>query len=231
ASVLVYRWFERKRDPRWGMGWRSTKGSTSWLQDIGKGLALGTVLIAVVALVMSLSGVIHLRTVPAGSISWTELGGYIVFMAIICLNEEVLIRGYTQGLLRYRFGVWPAIMGSSLLFGLMHGLNPGALDLPLPLINAALAGVLLAVCRETSGALWLPFGVHWSWNYVQGSILGFEVSGTTVPSLLILERSGDSLLHGGSFGAEGSILTLIVMLIASAAVWHLSAKQAKRITD
>ncbi|MDF2669048.1 MAG: Abortive infection protein, partial [Paenibacillus sp.] len=216
AAWLMYRWMERKRESKWSMGWRSSR----WLLDFGWGLGLGAVLIVGITLIMGLLGVIRLSLLPAASIDWVMIGSYAGFMVLVTLNEEIIIRGYTQGLLRVHFGIWPAIVVSSLLFSLMHGLNPGALEHPIPLMSAAFAGLLLAICREASGSLWLPIGVHLSWNYVQGNILGFEVSGTEVPSIFALERFGASSFNGGDFGAEGSILTILVMIIAAAAVWH-----------
>ena len=58
----------------------------------------------------------------------------------------------------------------------------------------------------------MPMGSHWSWNYFQGPIFGFAVSGGDTPSLIKPVIQGSDWLTGGSFGAEASIPAFVLGL-------------------
>ena len=82
------------------------------------------------------------------------------------------------------------------------------------------AGLLLGAAYKESGTLWLPVGIHWSWNFFQGNIFGFAVSGGDAGvSLLQAATSGPDILTGGVFGAEASILTVVLGTLLS--VWFI----------
>jgi membrane protease YdiL (CAAX protease family) len=137
----------------------------------------------------------------------------IVFFSV-AVGEEVLSRGYLFGLLNYHFSRTTAIIVSSLLFALLHSLNPGVWSNPIPMIELILAGILLAVLRVISGGLWLPIGFHLTWNLFQGNVYGFKVSGLNVSSFIQNVPEGSVWVSGGQFGAEGSVIGFIVTLCA-----------------
>lgn len=120
------------------------------------------------------------------------------------LHEELVFRGYPYQVLR-RFNRPLAIGASSLLFA---GLHTGNDDVTaLALVNIFLGGVILALAYERYQRLWMPIGLHFTWNLMSGPILGYDVSGfTSSRSLLLAVVRGPALLTGGAFGIEGSIL-------------------------
>ena len=74
--------------------------------------------------------------------------------------------------------------------------------------------------------LWFPVIFHLTWNYVQGPVLGFAVSGKLTPQLLTQYQSGSALLTGGEFGFEGSIISIIILSVAIVAVYfHYNSKK------
>ena len=83
--------------------------------------------------------------------------------------------------------------------------------------NIILAGILLGLLALKSGHLWLGIGFHISWNFFQGCVFGFGVSGISTPSVAVTELTGSPLLNGGAFGPEGSIVSTVVLLAAIAA--------------
>ena len=95
------------------------------------------------------------------------------------------------------------------------------------LISIFLAGVLLAQLRLVYHNLWVPVGVHFIWNYLQGPVYGFSVSGNATESILIPIFEAPSLINGGEFGIEGSVITLVVL---SGAIFTLARLQYIRST-
>ncbi|WP_442603911.1 CPBP family intramembrane glutamic endopeptidase [Paenibacillus sp. KN14-4R] len=214
---ITFAYFDRKK------GWDLGLGLLGSKRRLGQGLWSGLLMIiAVCALIWLMSGM-H-------AISWNQTDGItllngILLFAGVAVNEELFIRGYVQGLVRYHYGAWTAILLSSLVFAGMHVFNPGFFASVLPALNLIIAGVLFALCREWSGSLWLPIGLHFSWNYVQGYVLGSPVSGQKLQSIFVFENDGLDWISGGMFGAEGSVATTFVLLASVVVVVRLWTKK------
>src|SRR5258708_25291372 len=134
-------------------------------------------------------------------------------MALIAFSEELVFRGYILGNLLDSVGnKWVALVLSSVLFAAFHFTNPGIHTLAF--VNLLLAGLLLGINYIYTRNLWFSFLFHLSWNFFQGPILGFRVSGLNLPTLLVAEPKGDLFITGGEFGLEGSILNTTVSVIA-----------------
>lgn len=62
----------------------------------------------------------------------------------------------------------------------------------------------------------MPIGIHWIWNYMQGNIYGFAVSGNNIgDSILTSVIEGNNYITGGEFGAEGSVIAATIGVIIS----------------
>jgi hypothetical protein len=136
---------------------------------------------------------------------------YLSLFAVVSLNEEIAIRGYILQNLSSSFNKYIALVLSSLVFMIMHIGNPNMSAVPL--FNLFLAGLLLGVYYIHKNNLWFPIGAHITWNYFQGPVLGFEVSGNDVDSIFIQSLNGSELITGGEFGFEGSIILTVFMII------------------
>ena len=110
-----------------------------------------------------------------------------------------------------RWGTAVALLVSALIFGFVHISNNNA-TVWSSLAIAVEAGLLLGAAYKWSGTLWVPIGIHWSWNYFQGPIFGFAVSGNGTQSLITPAIQGSDWLTGGSFGAEASIPAFVLGL-------------------
>ena len=116
-------------------------------------------------------------------------------------------------MIEVRWNTWIALLVSTAVFGLVHIVNPGATWWS-TLAIALESGLLLGAAYKYSGTLWLPIGIHWAWNYTQGNVFGFAVSGNEFGESIISPRvEGHELLTGGIFGAEASIIAVIVGLL------------------
>lgn len=127
--------------------------------------------------------------------------------------EELLFRGIFFRIVEERWGTWLALSITALFFGLAHLFNPNATFVA-GLAIALEAGVLLGAAYIFTRRLWLAIGIHFAWNFVQGGIFGVAVSGNEVQGLLQSTLTGPDILSGGQFGAEASIIAVIVCLTA-----------------
>lgn len=195
-----------------------------WGQEIRGGLLLGVSLIGLTFLVQWGAGSLRVSgfawQVQPLTYVLANLLGYFVMMVLVAIHEELTYRGYILQNLDADWGAIVALIASSILFGLFHGLNPNIT--PLALVNISLAGVLLAVCYLVTRELWLPMAFHFAWNFVQGPILSLPVSGLATGGLLLIETDGSPLLTGGTFGPEGGLLNTATMSLGLLILllWH-----------
>ena len=135
-----------------------------------------------------------------------------ITMALVALAEELVFRGYILNNLMQGINKEAALVLSAIIFAAAHSLNP-YFNLT-AFLNILLAGLLLGLNYIFTKNLWFGIFLHLSWNFVQGSILGFNVSGIELPVLLQQNIRGSVLLTGGKFGLEASWLTAIVFAMA-----------------
>jgi membrane protease YdiL (CAAX protease family) len=186
-----------------------------WLRELGLGLLIGTVMILLVAALEGALGVARFTLAAAPSarlLLWA--GGLLLFGFLAAANEELIFRGYPFQRLVEAAGAIVAVGLCSALFGAVHLGNPHPTWVST--LNTALVGIPLAVAYLRTRLLWLPLGIHFAWNFVQGFCLGLPVSGAHFPSTLFrAEVSGNVLLTGGNYGPEASLLTTAVVVLAT----------------
>lgn len=146
-----------------------------------------------------------------------------IFMLLVAVTEEAAMRGFVLGrLLNAGVGRYWALLISATLFSLIHLFNPNFGFLPF--LNILLAGLLLGASYLYTRNLWFPIGLHLFWNWIQGPILGYQVSGGVFgTTLLTLRLPEENIINGGAFGFEGSIIctalivvfTILILKVAS----------------
>ena len=219
---LVITWAFRRfldRDRLLGLGLQRGK---RWSREIGTGLALGFFLMSFIFGLEWTLGWVRVQ-----GFAWHRqppmalmgiLVGYASFYTLVAFNEELAFRGYILQNLRQEWGTLAALLASSFLFALLHGLNPHFT--PLALVGIAVAGVFMAYGYLVTGSLWLPVAFHFAWNFAQGPLFSLPVSGLASEGLFLVER-GDSpsLITGGAFGPEGGLLGVIALLLGLLLLW------------
>lgn len=125
------------------------------------------------------------------------------------VGEEIITRGVLFRIVEEGMGTWWALGISAVFFGGAHIFNPGA-TLWSSLAIAIEAGILLAMVFHVTRTLWACIGLHAAWNITQGTIYGIPVSGGSERGWLQSSRTGPDWLSGGAFGAEASVIALLV---------------------
>jgi membrane protease YdiL (CAAX protease family) len=182
------------------------------LDNLARGLCGG--LVSGISLFSSVIAILWLVGVyePAGLGSWQPLGLALLSALEGAVSEEIVFRGLLFRLVAGLGGNWTALAATAALFGLAHVGKPGATWV----IAAALAaaGVLLGAAFAGTGSLWLPIGIHTGWNFAEGPVFGMEVSGNRRPVGWIGGHlQGPTILTGGAFGPEASIVAVAVCLM------------------
>lgn len=218
---LAVRWLDRRRWHSIGLHFDG-----AWWRDLAFGLLLGAVLMTFVFLVEYSAGWIEIRDWFAVGLLDTSfavaiLGPIIVFI-VVGIAEELLTRGHqltnmAEGLNFAWLGPRGAILISwalsSSLFGLLHIFNPNATWLST--LYLMLAGIFLGLGYVLTGRLGLPIGLHITWNFVQGNVYGFPVSGNVFNSATVIavRQGGPTLWTGGAFGPEAGLIGIVAILL------------------
>lgn len=153
----------------------------------------------------------------------------VLLFLIVALVEEALFRGYVLKNLMLSTNKYVALVISSILFALMHGMNPN-ISL-FSLFDLFCAGIILGITYVYTKNLWYPIGLHFGWNLFQ-THFGFNVSGQDFYSLIEFNYTTANLYNGGEFGFEGSVFSIIAqLLIFIGALYFYKKPSAKRVRE
>lgn len=164
------------------------------------------------------------------SFSWAHrdlLGTLASVMAVqagAAVAEELVFRGVALQAIEQRWGSRAAVAVTGVFFGVAHMFNPGA-TLWSGLAIAIEAGVMLGAAFLWRRSIWLVVGVHFAWNTAE-QLLGVPVSGHAPDARLWnVHTGGSSLLNGGTFGLEASVIPVVINLLL--AVWLFAAARRR----
>jgi membrane protease YdiL (CAAX protease family) len=141
------------------------------------------------------------------------LGAWLVIFLIVGWQEELLSRGYHLQTLESGLNTFWAVLISSSVFGVLHLGNPGASWIST--LGILLAGLFLALPYILTRQLWLSIGLHIGWNFFEGVVFGFQVSGLDTFRLLRHTVNGPELWTGGAFGPEAGLLVIPAIILGS----------------
>jgi membrane protease YdiL (CAAX protease family) len=224
AALFVARFVDRRPLPDWGFHF-----DRRWWLDLLFGMALGAVLMGAIFTVEYLLGWVDVTgfwsTQPGVPFAAAILAP-LTLAVVVSVAEEVLARGnqltnFAEGF-RFVGRPWAILLAwalSSLIFGLLHVSNPNSSWLSTGYL--VFYGAFLGVGYLLTGELALPIGLHFTWNFVQGSVLGFPVSGRPLYMVSVIETQqlGPDLWTGGAFGPEAGLLGLFAGAIGVGAIF------------
>ncbi|MCJ7569645.1 MAG: CPBP family intramembrane metalloprotease [Anaerolineales bacterium] len=152
------------------------------------------------------------QTVGIGQSVIGLLGGLAAFV-LVGISEEILSRGYHLQNILEGLNIHWALFLSSSVFALLHFLNPSSS--PMSTLGLLAAGYFLAYGWVRTRRLWLPIGLHIGWNFFEGNVFGFQVSGLDTFRLLLHTPSGPEFITGGAFGPEAGLIAIPAMLLGA----------------
>ena len=195
------------------------------MRMMGIGWAVSAIYFLTIIVCLFLCGYYRIVTVEfdvASQLSWLSL------FLLVGVVEEVIFRGILFRLITDKWNIAVGLTTSSLLFGLAHLGNPGA-TLWAALAIALASGWLFGMAYAYHQTIWVPIGMHWAWNYLEGGVFGCAVSGTPLDyrSLITPKISGTDLLSGGAFGPEASIICVAIGIGISIVYTVLYIKKKK----
>lgn len=201
----------------------------SWLAKYASGLLIGLLMMSTVVFILYIFGFITIETKslqPVGIAALLNISIILIGWLIQGATEEIVTRGWLMNVLGARYNITVGLILSSVFFALIHSENPGINYVAM--LNIVLVGILLGLIVINTGSLWVACGIHSAWNFAQGNIFGFQVSGNDVGvgSIVDLNLVGNEFITGGQFGPEAGMVCSFVILVLIVIVLFLSKRDS-----
>lgn len=219
ATWVMVRWVDR-------LSWREIglDRAAAAPQVLVRGAALGGLTIGLASLALISIHMLRIETAPAGS--WWGDAAHSAFLLLpAAFFEELFIRGYVFAILRRAAGWKLALIVTSIVFGLLHVLNPGADSESI--LAVMVAGFFLGTILLVTKSLYAAGAAHFAWNWVMSGALHVAVSGlpSPDPDYKVVD-SGPDWLTGGPWGPEGGIAAVAAMFIV---LFYLFGRYQRRM--
>lgn len=204
------RFFDKRTFSSLGLSFK-----TVWVKDIIAGISIAAIMMGSIFTIAYFLNWINVK-----SFAWesdgipTAVKQTVIWLTIFVLvgwQEELLSRGYHLQNLADGINITWGVILSSLVFAVLHIFNPGASWIST--FGILLAGLFLSLGYILTKQLWLPIGLHIGWNFFEGVVFGFPVSGMTTYKLVLIDAIGPETWTGGEFGPEAGLLLLPAMLL------------------
>ena len=218
---LIYCRFSEARYIR-SIGVRKNKIFSHYFQGVLVGLAMMTAIV-LISLMFGINNIFICNNINFGLI-----GLYFLGFLVQGMSEEFIFRGYLMNTLGGKHHTLIAISVSAAAFSLAHLTNPG-FNL-LTFVNLAMFGGFASIYMICFDDIWGVCAIHSIWNFTQGSLYGISVSGTgnTESIFRTTAKTTSTILSGGDFGIEGSIVTTVVLAVGIAVMLFILRRKIKQ---
>ncbi len=191
-----------------------------WIKEYLLGVLIGIVLVSLLFFFELGMGYLEINM---NHITFTLLQTIFILALVKTLFqsafEELLFRGYIFQNFIEATNTFIATAVLSTLFGIGHLLTPHSSWLAA--LNLSAFGVMLALGYVCTKSLWLPSGLHFSWNFFMRNIYSLPVSGSESSSTIFLvKQKGPEWLTGGNYGPEAGVPALILIITACFFIYY-----------
>lgn len=200
----------------------------NWLKKYSLGFLIGLAMMSIIVLILLPFGYITIEKNPIQPVGVSAIASVLVILfgwIIQGATEEIVTRGWLLNILSTKYNIGVGLLISSTLFGLMHLTNPNVNYIAV--INIILVGLFYGLYVIKTNDLWAVCGMHSAWNFAQGNLFGFEVSGldVSVGSLIDLNLVGSDFVTGGIFGPEAGITATFILLASIGILLFIDKKR------
>lgn len=200
----------------------------NWLKKYSLGFLIGLAMMSIIVLILLPFGYITIEKNPIQPVGVSAIASVLVILfgwIIQGATEEIVTRGWLLNVLSTKYNIGVGLLISSTLFGLMHLTNPNVNYIAV--INIILVGLFYGLYVIKTNDLWAVCGMHSAWNFAQGNIFGFKVSGldVSVGSLIDLNLVGSDFVTGGIFGPEAGITATFILLASIGILLFIDKKR------
>lgn len=223
-SFIVYtgsvyaarRWLDKRSFKSLGL-----KVNPQALKDVLAGIGISVVQMGFIYVLMLALGWLTFEGFawqfdPISTVLTSTLTLFVVFL-FVGWNEEIFSRGYQLQTIASGLNLFWGIVLSSVIFGWLHLGNPNSNWVAVA--GIFFAGVFLAYGYVRTKQLWLPIGLHIGWNFCEGVVFGFPVSGLDIYALTRIEITGPELWTGGAFGPEAGLIILPSLVVGAGLIY------------
>ena len=200
----------------------------NWLKKYSLGFLIGLAMMSIIVLILFPFGYITVEKNPIQPVGISATASVLIILLgwiIQGATEEIVTRGWLLNVLSTKYNIGVGLLISSTLFGLMHLTNPNVNYIAV--INIILVGLFYGLYVIKTNDLWAVCGMHSAWNFAQGNIFGFKVSGldVSVGSLIDLNLVGSDFVTGGIFGPEAGITATFILLASIGILLFIDKKR------
>jgi membrane protease YdiL (CAAX protease family) len=157
----------------------------------------------------------------------TQVFFFFVLFLGVGFGEELLSRGYHLQTIASGLNLPWGIVLSSVIFAGLHIGNPNSDSILFVFTGLFLSGLFLAFGYIRTKQLWLSIGLHIGWNFFEGVLFGFPVSGLHTYRLIVTEVTGPVLWTGGPFGPEAGLILIPALLVGMLLIYAYTQGRAK----
>jgi uncharacterized protein len=183
-----------------------------WLFSVGPGIRWRYLGLCLLVALVALNGVLALSTLVSGVPAFHVQQNFWVFLVVIVLTspfqaaaEELFFRGYLmQALGSVVARPWFGVLGSSVVFALMHGTQNGPL-----FVDRLAFGLLAAVLVWRTGGLEAGIAAH-----VVNNVFAYLVAGLTT-SIAALKAVRELTWVDAGFDVGGFALFAVLALLVA----------------
>jgi membrane protease YdiL (CAAX protease family) len=178
------------------------------LRELIWGLILGTAAIGIVFFIEYMFNLIGIVEFQIKS----EIIKTTLILIVAAALEEFIFRSlFINGIRVIKESFYLELFLPAIFFGLVHISNPNATWLSI--LSTAIGGIMYGLAFLKTDRLYLPTGLHFSWNFAQACLFGFPLSGFLSEGFIVQENLGSTILTGGNYGPEGGLIGIAARLL------------------
>lgn len=133
--------------------------------------------------------------------------------------EETMCRGFLMASLSKKVSTPVAVFFSATAFAYPHffTLADGEFKFVLiGLVNIYLISIIFSLLMLARANIWVSCGLHSIWNFLLYGVFGLALSGSeaSTSGIICFQANNASLLNGGEYGIEASIIMTFILIIS-----------------